>query len=106
MMSKPLFFGIVAGAMLARVCATAAEPVAYDCRWTEKAITIDGKGDEEAWKNAAWVEDFRAWWLPADQQKQFTTTKAKLLWDRDYLYFLADMEDADLYANTKEHQGP
>src|SRR5262249_29706043 len=28
-----------------------------------------------------------------------------LLWDRRYLYFAAEMEDADLYADVKEHNG-
>src|SRR5438270_3788069 len=77
----------------------------YHCRWTEKPITIDGKADEEAWRDAVVIEDFRAWWNEGDEQKQHTTTKAKLLWDREYLYFFAKMEDHDLYANTKEHQG-
>ena len=34
-----------------------------------------------------------------------TATKAKLLWDREYLYFLAEMDDTDLYADVQEHDG-
>src|SRR5262249_27905600 len=34
-----------------------------------------------------------------------TATKAKLLWDREYLYFFAEMEDSDLFAEVKEHDG-
>ena len=34
-----------------------------------------------------------------------TATTAKLLWDREYLYFFADMEDSDLFADIKEHDG-
>ena len=34
-----------------------------------------------------------------------TATTAKLLWDREYLYFFADMEDADLFADITEHDG-
>ena len=34
-----------------------------------------------------------------------TATTAKLLWDREYLYFFADMEDADLFADVTEHDG-
>jgi uncharacterized repeat protein (TIGR03806 family) len=34
-----------------------------------------------------------------------TGTKARLLWDREHLYFSADLEDADLFANVKEHDG-
>ncbi len=39
-------------------------------------------------------------------RKPRTTTKARLLWDREYLYFLAEMQDTDLYADIKEHNGP
>src|SRR4051794_41055506 len=77
-------------------------PAPYECRFTELPITIDGKGDEEAWKSAVVVDDFRAWWAPADQQKPPTKTRAKLLWDREALYFYTEMDDVDLYANTKE----
>ncbi|MBI3823495.1 MAG: PQQ-dependent sugar dehydrogenase, partial [Planctomycetes bacterium] len=44
-------------------------------------------------------------WLGDKARPAKTKTKAKLLWDRDYIYFFADMEDADLYADIKEHNG-
>src|SRR5262249_31499831 len=34
-----------------------------------------------------------------------TATRARLLWDREYLYFFADMEDHDLFADVTEHNG-
>src|SRR5205823_5299774 len=34
-----------------------------------------------------------------------TATKARLLWDRDNLYFFADLEDHDLFADITEHDG-
>ncbi|MBM4074278.1 MAG: hypothetical protein FJ267_01380 [Planctomycetes bacterium] len=34
-----------------------------------------------------------------------TTTKLRLLWDRQYLYFLAELEDHDLFADILEHDG-
>ena len=86
--------------------APATTPAAdYPCRWTETPITIDGKDDEPAWKNAQPIDDFKLWWLTGDARKPHTATQAKMLWDRDYLYFFARMEDHDLYANTTEHQG-
>jgi hypothetical protein len=82
---------------------TIATPV-YECRWTAEPITIDGKGDEAAWKQAQVIDRF---YLPGQGGKLGrTATKARLLWDHDYLYFLAEMEDADLYANVTEHDGP
>ena len=80
-------------------------PTAYECRWTETPITIDGKADEEAWKHAQTIDNFYLPWLGKNARAARTKTRAKLLWDRDYLYFFADMEDADLYADIKEHNG-
>jgi len=82
-----------------------APPTAFECRWTEGPIKIDGKGDDEAWKHAEVIDNFHLPWLGDKARAAKTKTKAKLLWDREYLYFLADMEDADLYADVKEHDG-
>ena len=38
-------------------------------------------------------------------RKPKTATKARLLWDDNYLYFAAEMEDSDLYADVKERNG-
>ena len=61
---------------------------------------IDGKLDDAAWKNAQVVEEFTAAWLPEGRRKPPTGTKARLLWDREFLYFSAEMEDWDVFANV------
>ena len=73
-----------------------------ECRWTAEAITIDGKLEEPAWQKAQLLQDFAVFW---QNRKPKTATKARLLWDDKYLYFAADMEDSDLYADVKEHNG-
>jgi hypothetical protein len=73
-----------------------------ECRWATGPIQIDGKLDEPAWKKAQLLQDFAVFWL---KRKAKTTTRALLLWDDRYLYFAADMEDADLYADVKERNG-
>lgn len=80
-------------------------PVAFECRWADTPITIDGKPDEPAWTHAEAVEAFHLPWLGDQARMARTTTKAKLLWDREYLYFFAEMEDADLFADVREHDG-
>lgn len=85
--------------------APAAETPIYECRWTDQPITIDGKADEPAWRQAQTIDRFEITWLPGGPRKPHTATKAKLLWDRDYLYFFAEMEDHDLFAPITEHQG-
>jgi glucose/arabinose dehydrogenase len=77
----------------------------FECRWTEGPITIDGKADEEAWKHAQVIDHFYLPWLGKDARPARTATRAKLLWDREYLYFFAEMEDTDLYADVTEHDG-
>ena len=73
-----------------------------ECRWVAGPIKIDGKLDEPAWQNAQMLEDFSVFWL---KRKPKTATKARLLWDDQYLYFAAEMEDSDLYADVKERNG-
>lgn len=80
-------------------------PTAFECRWTDKPIAIDGKGSDKAWQKAQVIDKFYMPWLGKNARAATTATKAKLLWDREYLYFLADMEDHDLFALEKQHNG-
>src|SRR5438094_346499 len=73
-----------------------------ECRWAGTPIKIDGQADEEAWSKAQVLQNFVAYWA---KRKPKTGTKARLLWDDKYLYFTADMEDTDLYADIKERNG-
>lgn len=74
----------------------------FECRWTATPPVIDGFLDEAAWRQAQVIESFQFSWLPEGQRKPLTATKARLLWDREYLYFSAEMEDADVFANVTE----
>jgi glucose/arabinose dehydrogenase len=85
--------------------ARSAPPAAFECRWAESPPTLDGRGDDPAWKDAPSIDNFYLPWLGAAARPARTRTRAKLLWDREYLYFLAEMEDSDLYATIKEHNG-
>jgi hypothetical protein len=82
----------------------AAPPVvrAAECRWANGPITLDGRLDEAAWERAQPLSDFAVFW---QNRKPATATTARLLWSADYLYFGAEMEDADLYAAVKERNG-
>ena len=76
----------------------------YECRFTDGPIAIDGKGDDASWSHAQVIDKFAATWLE-DSPPAKTATNARLLWDREYLYFLAEMEDGDLFADVKERDG-
>jgi uncharacterized repeat protein (TIGR03806 family) len=69
---------------------------AFECRWADTSITIDGAADDPTWKHAQPIEHFSLPWLGDAARPARTATKARLLWDREYLYFVADMEDRDL----------
>lgn len=82
-----------------------APPSAFECRWADSPITLDGVADEPAWKHAQAITAFHLPWLGDKARMARTATTAKLLWDREYLYFHAEMEDSDLFADITEHDG-
>src|ERR1043166_5875085 len=75
----------------------------FECRWATGPIQIDGKANEAAWQQAQVMDKFGLPWLKEEPRAAKTTTKARLLWDRDNLYFFADLEDHDLFADLLQH---
>src|SRR5689334_22347152 len=73
-----------------------------ECRRATGPVRVNGVLDEVAWENAVELKDFAVFW---QKRRARTATTAKLLWDDRYLYFCAEMEDHDLFALTKEHNG-
>src|SRR5688572_4911196 len=57
-----------------------------ECRWASGPIRIDGRADEPAWIAAAVVEKFTTPWQKGEPAA-LTPWKARILWDRQYLYF-------------------
>ncbi len=79
-----------------------AQNAPFECRLAQDPIRIDGRATEAAWKGGQTIGPFH---LQAPSREATTLTKAKLLWDDTALYFFAEMEDTDLYANIKERDG-
>jgi len=52
------------------------------------------------------IDTFSLPWLGKDARPAKTATRARLLWDRENLYFLADIEDRDVLAKVLKHDGP
>ena len=77
----------------------------FECRFTGHSVTIDGVADEAAWQQADVIDYFYLPWLQADARPAKAATKARLMWDRQFLYFFAEMEDDDLFADITEHDG-
>jgi hypothetical protein len=73
-----------------------------ECRWAVNRISVNGVLDDVAWEKAQPLSDFAVFW---EKRKPRTATTARLLWDNNYLYFCAEMEDHDLFATVTERNG-
>ncbi len=76
-----------------------------EVRWTAEPLTIDGRANEPQWDSAQVIDRFTLPWLGARERPGRTATRARLLWDDEFLYFFAAMEDRDLFADVTEHDG-
>ncbi len=91
--------------ILCSFCSLATNAVLADevvCRWASGEVVIDGVADEAAWQSAAAITNFR---IPVSGEPTKTATVARLMWDRQYLYFFAQLEDRDLFADVVERDG-
>jgi uncharacterized repeat protein (TIGR03806 family) len=74
----------------------------WECRWAQGPITLDGRADEPAWQAAQPIGPFTQPWAGQPPPPARTATTARLLWDDHYLYFFAELEDHDLFADLFE----
>ncbi len=64
---------------------------------TVSPIVVDGKADEISWKNVAWTSDFTD--IEGDKRPEpFLRTRVKMLWDNNYLYVFAELEEPQIWA--------
>jgi hypothetical protein len=77
-------------------------PQGYLCRHTTRPILIDGKLDDAAWSEAPWTADFVDIQDGSRPKPRFRT-HAKLLWDDDYLYIAAELEEPHVWATLTRH---
>ena len=101
-MRHPLF--LLACIFAASTLAAPPTTAPYDCRWTDHPIVLNPTNPDPAWKNAVVIEHFQKFWEQGDARTPKVNTRAMLLWDADYLYFRAEMEDTDLYSYGTRHQ--
>ena len=77
-------------------------PRSYLCRHANVPIQIDGQLNEAAWAEAPWTEDFLDIQGAAQPRPKFRT-RAKLLWDEQYLYIAAELEEPHVWATLTNH---
>jgi len=75
-------------------------PKKYICYKAENKIEVDGKLIEKSWTNAEWTGDFID--IEGDvKPKPRFRTRAKMLWDENYFYIAAEMEEPHIWGNLK-----
>jgi hypothetical protein len=76
-------------------------PKNYIVYKTDKPLVIDGMLEEDAWQKAVWTDTFIDIEGKAKPEPRFKT-KAKMLWDDNYLYVAAQLEEPDIWAKLRE----
>ena len=77
-------------------------PLSYDCPRVSTPIHIDGKLDDAAWTKAQWTTDFVDIEGTAKPTPRFRT-RAKMLWDDNYLYIAAELEEPNVHGTLTRH---
>ena len=80
------------------------ESGAVECRRATSPILIDGLPNDAAWRDAQVIGNFTQTWVAPNHPAKSRTT-ARLLWDDQNLYFLAEMDDLDVFADITRHNG-
>ena len=77
-------------------------PRGYVCGYAAAAPEVNGKIDDAAWAAAAWTEDFVDIEGPAKPKPRFRT-RAKMLWNEDYFFIAAELEEPHVWGTITQH---
>ena len=87
---------------VAQVSPQTTKPKEYGCIFTKTAPRIDGKLDDAVWKQAVWTSDFVDIEGAAKPLPRLRT-RVKMLWDHQYLYIAAQLDEPDVKATLTKH---
>src|SRR5580704_8644472 len=77
-------------------------PRSYLCHRAETPPAIDGRLDKPVWQAVPWTEAFVD--IEGDiRPRPRYRTRAKMLWDDDYFYIAAELEEPHVWATLTEH---
>lgn len=97
--------GAAASSMVAPLAAHAQTmppfPRSYVCGQAEDSVVIDGRIEENSWRQAPWTEDFVD--IEGDRKPapRFRT-RAKMVWDRRYFYFAAELQEPHVVGTLRQ----
>src|SRR6516165_2708452 len=77
-------------------------PRGYVCYRAPGPVTIDGRLDKSVWRDVPWTEDFIDIEGDSKPRPRFKT-RVKMLWDDDYFYVGAELEEPHVWATLTEH---
>lgn len=77
-------------------------PQGYVAHHTTAPLKIDGLLDEPDWQRAPWTRDFMDIEGPGKPPPRFRT-HAKMLWDDEYFYVAAELEEPHVWATLTNH---
>ena len=77
-------------------------PLQYTALRTTGNITVDGKDDEKDWSKATWTELFSDIESGVDSNP-LRKSHCKMLWDDNYLYLFARLDETNLWASITQH---
>jgi hypothetical protein len=76
-------------------------PKSYTVVKSTSPLIIDGAANEESWEQAEWTDPFID--IEGEMNpKPFFDTRVKMLWDDEYLYFYAEMEEEHVWGDITE----
>ena len=75
------------------------QPQQYIAYKTFDSITIDGLADEHSWEKTTWSSDFID--IEGIKTPKYRT-QMKMLYDADYLYIYAQLEEPNVWATLKQ----
>jgi Carbohydrate family 9 binding domain-like len=76
-------------------------PKSYVCYRTDTLLIIDGQLSEKTWEHAAWTDLFVDIEGESKPMPRFET-RTKMLWDKDYFYFAAYIEEPHVWAKLTD----
>ncbi len=77
-------------------------PRGYVCYRAAGPVTIDGRLDKPVWKEVPWTDDFVDIEGAARPRPRFRT-RVKMLWDDQYFYVGAELQEPHVWATLTRH---